>query len=267
MSNVAQGDTKQGAGASNETPPVAATEPLVRIEGLTKEYQTGDGTLSVLSELDFEVRGGERVAVVGQSGVGKSTFLHILGTLDHPTRGHVSFRGEDVFSQDNSALARLRNEFLGFVFQFHHLLPEFSAMENVMIPGLISRRSRDEMRERAKKILVEVGLSHRLDHRAGKLSGGERQRVAVARALVLDPPLVLADEPTGNLDPTIGGERLWSSSRTTNAWRRSWERSWCSKTGSSSKTTAGGPVDHEAVRRAGCAPGRTIRATRADSAS
>jgi lipoprotein-releasing system ATP-binding protein len=182
----------------------ASVEPLVRIEQLTKDYQTGDGTLSVLKQLDFEVGAGDRVAVVGQSGVGKSTFLHILGTLDHPTRGKVLFRGEDVFAKDNSGLARIRNEFIGFVFQFHHLLPEFSALENVMIPGLIARRGRDEMRERAAVMLGEVGLSHRLEHRAGKLSGGERQRVAVARALVLDPPLVLADEPTGNLDPAIG---------------------------------------------------------------
>jgi len=188
----------------NETVEAAHTEPLVRIEQLTKDYQTGDGTLSVLKQLDFEVEAGERIAVVGQSGVGKSTFLHILGTLDHPTRGKVYFRGEDVFAKDNSGLAKIRNEFIGFVFQFHHLLPEFSALENVMMPGLIQRRGRDEMRERAAEILGEVGLSQRLDHRAGKLSGGERQRVAVARALVLDPPLVLADEPTGNLDPGIG---------------------------------------------------------------
>ncbi|MCH7867558.1 MAG: ABC transporter ATP-binding protein [Myxococcales bacterium] len=189
----------------NEKPEVApASEPLVRIEGLTKTFQTGDGTLTVLDDLDFEIEAGERIAVVGQSGVGKSTFLHILGTLDHPTRGNVYFRGEDVFAKDNSGLAQVRNEFLGFVFQFHHLLPEFSAIENVMIPGLIRRLERDEMRERADRILSEVGLSHRLDYRVGKLSGGERQRVAVARALVLDPPLILADEPTGNLDPAIG---------------------------------------------------------------
>ena len=188
----------------SETAEAAGAEPLVRIEQLTKDYQTGDGTLSVLKQLDFVVEAGERIAVVGQSGVGKSTFLHILGTLDHPTRGKVYFRGEDVFAKDNSGLAKVRNEFIGFVFQFHHLLPEFSALENVMMPGLIQRRGRDEMRERAAEILGEVGLSQRLDHRAGKLSGGERQRVAVARALVLDPPLVLADEPTGNLDPAIG---------------------------------------------------------------
>jgi len=181
-----------------------ARTPLVRIEGLSKSYPTGDGSLEVLKKIDFEIEAGERIAVVGQSGVGKSTLLHILGTLDHPSEGSVWFRGEDVFAKDNAGLAKIRNEFIGFVFQFHHLLPEFSALENVMIPGLIGRRGRDEMQERAVRILDEVGLSHRLHHRAGKLSGGERQRVAVARALVLDPPLVLADEPTGNLDPTIG---------------------------------------------------------------
>ena len=156
----------------------AQAGPLVRIEALSKRYQTGDGTLEVLKKLNFEIQSGERVAVVGQSGVGKSTFLHILGTLDHPTEGKVYFRGEDVFAKDNSGLARIRNEFIGFVFQFHHLLPEFSALENVMIPGLIGHRDRDEMHARATRILDEVGLSKRLDHRAGKLSGGERQRVA-----------------------------------------------------------------------------------------
>ncbi|MFT5441884.1 MAG: lipoprotein-releasing system ATP-binding protein [Myxococcota bacterium] len=197
--------------------PKAASEPLVKISKLTKSYETGDGTLDVLKDLEFEVQAGERIAVVGQSGVGKSTFLHILGTLDHPTSGNLYFRGEDVFAKDNAGLAKIRNEFLGFVFQFHHLLPEFSALENVMIPGLIQRRSRNEMRDRAVAILEEVGLGHRIDHRAGKLSGGERQRVAVARALVLDPPLVLADEPTGNLDPTIGeqiSELLFEINRT-----------------------------------------------------
>lgn len=195
----------------------SAGTPLVRIEGLSKSYPTGDGDLEVLKKIDFEIEAGERIAIVGQSGVGKSTLLHILGTLDHPTEGRVWFRGEDVFAKDNAGLAKIRGEFIGFVFQFHHLLPEFSALENVMIPGLIARRSRSEMRELATRILDEVGLSHRLHHRAGKLSGGERQRVAVARALVLDPPLVLADEPTGNLDPTIGqqiSELLFEINRT-----------------------------------------------------
>ncbi len=193
------------------------TPSLVRIEGLDKNFQTGDGMLSVLKGLDFEIREGERVAVVGQSGIGKSTLLHILGTLDHPSRGHVYFSGEDVFEKEGAELARLRNRFFGFVFQFHHLLPEVSALENVMMPGLIRCEDFAEMRERASSMLEEVGLGDRLEYRVGKLSGGERQRVAVARALVLDPPLVLADEPTGNLDPTTGSqiaELLFEMNRT-----------------------------------------------------
>jgi lipoprotein-releasing system ATP-binding protein len=141
---------------------------------------------------------------VGQSGVGKSTLLHILGAIDQPSSGSVRFRGEDVFAKPSDELARFRNTSLGFVFQFHHLLPEFSALENVMMPGLLRGEASARMRERAASMLGEVGLAERLQHPIGKLSGGERQRVAVARALVLDPPLVLADEPTGNLDPATG---------------------------------------------------------------
>ncbi len=184
----------------------SGAEVLIAIEGLCKTFETGDGKIEVLRDLDLEVRAGDRIAIVGQSGVGKSTLLHILGTLDHPTSGSVRFRGEEVFDKGSAELARLRNEFVGFVFQFHHLLPEFSALENVMMPGLLQERSFQEMRERAAEGLGEVGLRHRLGHRVGKLSGGERQRVAVARALVLEPPLVLADEPTGNLDPATGDQ-------------------------------------------------------------
>ena len=183
-----------------------ADAPLIEIEGLSKSFETGDGSIDVLDGLALTIEAGDRIAIVGQSGVGKSTLLHILGTLDRPTAGSVRFRGEDVFSKSPAELARLRNEFVGFVFQFHHLLPEFSAQENVMMPGLLQKRPFDEMRERAAEMLGEVGLEHRLSHRVGKLSGGERQRVAVARALVLDPPLVLADEPTGNLDPQTGDQ-------------------------------------------------------------
>jgi lipoprotein-releasing system ATP-binding protein len=181
-------------------------EVLVRIENLSKEFSTGEGAIHVLKGVDYEIQAGERIAIVGQSGVGKSTLLHILGTLDHPSEGRVLLRGEDVFQKSSAELARLRNAFVGFVFQFHHLLPEFSAIENVMMPGLIAHRDFDEMRERAREMLGEVDLLHRLEHRVGKLSGGERQRVAVARALVMDPPLVLADEPTGNLDPSTGDQ-------------------------------------------------------------
>ena len=180
--------------------------PLIQVEGLCKRFGEGPASIDVLQGIDLVLEAGDRVAIVGQSGVGKSTLLHILGTLEHPTSGRLRFRNQDVFSRPSGELARLRNRFLGFVFQFHHLLPEFSAIENVMMPGLLQQRSRSEMRERAGDILGEVGLSHRLDHPVGKLSGGERQRVAVARALVLEPPLVLADEPTGNLDPSTGSD-------------------------------------------------------------
>ncbi len=182
---------------------------LLRVEGLHKSYPTGDGCIEVLRGIDLVVREGERLAILGNSGVGKSTLLHVLGTLDPPTAGRVLFGGSlDVSSLDPSGLARFRNASLGFVFQFHHLLPEFDALENVMMPGLIGGLGFSEMRPRAVHLLQEVGLEHRLNHPIGKLSGGERQRVAVARALVLEPMLLLADEPTGNLDPKTGEQVL-----------------------------------------------------------
>jgi lipoprotein-releasing system ATP-binding protein len=184
------------------------SEPLLRAEGVRRCFRTGDGTIEVLRGIDLELRVGERLAIVGASGVGESTLLHILGTLDHPTEGRVLFRGEDLSQRDRVQLARFRNDSLGFIFQFHHLLPEFDALENVMMPGLIGGRSAAEMRGRAERLLGEVGLEHRLRHPVGKLSGGERQRVAVARALVMDPAVVLADEPTGNLDPKTGEQVL-----------------------------------------------------------
>ena len=184
------------------------SERLLVAEGLSNSFPTGDGTIDVLSDVDLTVERGERVAIVGRSGVGKSTLLHILGTLDRPTRGRVTFQGEDLFAKTPRALAQFRNESLGFIFQFHHLLPEFNALENVMMPGLVGGRGFAEMRGRAERILVEVGLEHRLTHAVGKLSGGERQRVAVARALVLEPAVLLADEPTGNLDPKTGDQVL-----------------------------------------------------------
>jgi lipoprotein-releasing system ATP-binding protein len=147
------------------------------------------------------VEPGERIAIVGESGVGKSTLLHLLGALDRPTAGRVLFDGEDVFTRRETDLAAFRNREIGFVFQFHHLMPDFTALENVMLPGLIARESRAAARARAESLLTRVGLQDRLTHRPGELSGGEQQRVAVARALARRPRLLLADEPTGNLDP------------------------------------------------------------------
>jgi lipoprotein-releasing system ATP-binding protein len=206
------------ASAARPSPPIeASAAPLLQVEALVKRFSTGEGEIEVLSGIDFQLAPADRVAIVGESGVGKSTFLHVLGALDRPTAGSVRFRGEDVFAKSPEELARFRSESIGFVFQFHHLLPEFSALENVMMPGLVRGLGFEAMRPRATAILAEVGLAERLGHRVGKLSGGERQRVAVARALVLEPALVLADEPTGNLDPNTGdriGELLLEMNRT-----------------------------------------------------
>lgn len=156
--------------------------------------------------MDLDVAPAESVAVVGKSGVGKSTFLHVLGTLDRPDAGTVTFEGEDVFRLGPARLAAFRNQHLGFVFQFHHLLPEFSALENVMIPAIIGGLPRREATARATDLLGTVGLADRRDHRPGEMSGGEQQRVALARALVMRPRLILADEPTGNLDDATSEE-------------------------------------------------------------
>jgi len=165
---------------------------------------SGPEALHVLDGIDLTIQRGEMLAIVGASGVGKSTFLHIVGALDRPTSGKLYYGDIDVFALDNGRLARLRNERVGFVFQFHHLLPEFSALENVMLPALIRRMDREKASAEASRMLNEVGLGGRIHHRPGELSGGEQQRVAVARALILNPDLVLADEPTGNLDAHTG---------------------------------------------------------------
>ena len=173
---------------------------LLEVSGLCKTYEIGKNRVEVLSGIDLNLEAGTTTALVGASGAGKSTLLHLLGALDRPSRGTVSFRGNDIFAQNDSELARFRNRSIGFVFQFHHLLSEFTALENVMMPALIARIPKAEARTMAEELLNDVGLTHRLCHRPGELSGGEQQRVAIARALVLSPALLLADEPTGNLD-------------------------------------------------------------------
>ena len=177
---------------------------LLQATQLSKQYGEGEHAVRVLENLDLTLRPAERTAIIGESGVGKSTLLHILGTLDRPTSGHVTLDEQNLSGLPEGELAALRNREIGFIFQLHHLLPDFSALENVMMPGLIAGLSQEKARTRAAEILEQVGLSDRLSHRPGELSGGEQQRVAVARALVLKPRLVLADEPTGNLDPETG---------------------------------------------------------------
>lgn len=173
---------------------------LLEVIDLYKSYGSGAQRVDVLKGVSISLDKGETVALLGASGAGKSTLMHILGALDRPTKGTVQYAGENIFAKSESQLASFRNRTIGFVFQFHHLLPEFTALENVMMPSLINGVSRKEAASVAKSILVEVGLEHRVTHKPGELSGGEQQRVAVARALVMKPQLLLADEPTGNLD-------------------------------------------------------------------
>ena len=174
--------------------------------GLRRHFDDGQRVIDVLRGLDLTVAGGQSVAVVGESGVGKSTLLHLLGALDRPDGGSVRLGGHDLFTLPSAELAHLRNRAIGFVFQFHYLLGDFDAEENVMMPLLLGGQTRAAARKRARAMLERVGLAERLDHRPGQLSGGEQQRVAVARAVVGSPSLILADEPTGNLDPSTASE-------------------------------------------------------------
>jgi lipoprotein-releasing system ATP-binding protein len=175
-------------------------ETLFQTEGLTKDFQLGEKEIRVLKGIDLTIRRQETIAILGVSGVGKTTLLHILGALDRPTRGRVVYQGDDLFARSDKDLARFRNEQIGFVFQFHYLLSDLSAMENTMLPARIGGMPRRQAEQKAARLLEELGLKERLTHRPGKLSGGEQQRVAVARAVIMDPQIILADEPTGNLD-------------------------------------------------------------------
>ena len=184
------------------------SDALVAAQDLEKEYRVGPETVKVLRGVSLTVNPAESVALVGASGVGKSTLLHLLGGLDHPTAGQVLFAGEDLYARSENALARLRRTEVAFIFQFYNLLGEMTALENAMMPALLQRLTAVEARERGVAALQEVGLIDRLGHRPGELSGGEQQRVAIARALVAQPRVVLADEPTGNLDPKTS-EVIW----------------------------------------------------------
>jgi lipoprotein-releasing system ATP-binding protein len=177
---------------------------MIEIKNLSKTFLKDGLAIEVLKELNLRIDTGESLAVVGVSGSGKSTLIHILGTLDHPTSGAVLFDGVDVFTWPEPKLAAFRNRKIGFIFQFHNLLPEFTSLENTMMPALIRRMPKREARGKAEALLTEVGLGDRVTHKPGELSGGEQQRVAIARALILEPDILLADEPTGNLDTETG---------------------------------------------------------------
>lgn len=179
------------------------SNPLVELLEVGKRFPA-PRSLEILKGVNLTIGAGETIAVVGSSGSGKTTLLHLLGTIDRPSSGRILYRGEDVFAGNPDELAAFRNRSIGFVFQFHHLLPEFSARENIMLPGLIAGLPGPETEGRAAQLLADVGLSARGEHRVGELSGGEQQRVAIARALIMEPNLLLADEPTGNLDPKTG---------------------------------------------------------------
>ncbi|MBW2473618.1 MAG: ABC transporter ATP-binding protein [Deltaproteobacteria bacterium] len=183
-------------------------QAMIAVDSLSKSFITDRGKVEVLKEVSLNISAGARIAIVGASGAGKTTFMHLLGGLDKPTSGSVTFAGKDIFSYSASELDAFRNRSIGFVFQFHQLLPEFTALENVMMPALIARDSVQDARMKAAEILAAVGLDHRLDHKPGQLSGGEQQRVAIARSLVMSPRLLLADEPTGNLDSATSDEIL-----------------------------------------------------------
>jgi len=189
---------------NNPSPPDNRTEPLFAVQGLSKSYGMNHKQVDALKDITFTVSHGELLSIVGASGAGKSTLLHILGALDHPTAGNIFYRGKNLFSLNELQLAEFRNHKIGFIFQFHYLLPEFTALENTMMPALVRGYKKDAARAAAEEILTTVGLKDRLSHKQGELSGGEQQRVAVARALLLKPELILADEPTGNLDSRTG---------------------------------------------------------------
>lgn len=177
---------------------------MIVLDNLSKTFIKDGNSIEVLKNLNLEIKKGESVAILGVSGAGKSTLIHILGTLDHPTSGRFSINGQNIFEWKEKEISRFRNTHIGFIFQFNNLLPEFNALENTMMPALISGLPKKQAAQRARELLEDVGLEHRLNHKPGELSGGEQQRVAIARALIMEPDILLADEPTGNLDMETG---------------------------------------------------------------